>query len=166
MDRLDFHVDSLSELTPDLFSAASVACMCAGFSEISIAGFATGDDFILYGRHISGEESEDGRFHRESIVQLRNYCGSLEMLVTDKAGLFLTYTKIDGGDPNEVIGRMYRLFEECKPYIDEKVEHSFTESEITGELVRKWRARIAGFDAQVEKWAEDRAKQGKKEGQA
>ena len=84
-------------------------CMCSEITNIAPLGFS-GDDFILFGRFIEASESKDGKWHMESMVTLRNYCGGLEMLVTDKKGNFLVHSNVDGMSQDEVVEELYREF--------------------------------------------------------
>ena len=165
MSNLDFHVSNLEDITLDRFSAAAYACMFAGFKDIGLGGFPCGADYDLYGEFVEAKDSPDGKWHRVSLVSLRNYCGSLEMLVTDRNGLFLTYTKIDGGSTEEVIRRMYKLFLDCKPFIDVECGHSFAKNEIDESLCKLLVDKIKAFKEAAVDLA-DRVKTVKQEVQA
>lgn len=95
MHNYAFVKENLDDITLEYFKMVAITCMNSGINSICPFG-CSGDNFMLYGKFIKAEESEDGNWHRKSMVSLRNYFGSLEMLVTDKKGRFLVYSKVDG----------------------------------------------------------------------
>lgn len=103
-----FKKDNLEDITIEDFKLAICAAMNSGINHVAPLG-CSGDDFLLYGRFIPYEESEDGNWHRESMVTIRNYCGTPELLVTDKEGNFLFYGKMFG-ELDFVASEYFRIF--------------------------------------------------------
>lgn len=80
--------------------------MGAGINSIAPLGFS-GDSYYLFGE-LKNPNTKD--WYRESEVSFRNYCGMLEMMITDSKGKTLIYTKIDGLPVKELISEYYRQF--------------------------------------------------------
>lgn len=72
---------SLDGISKQLFADAISLCFRDGITSRALLGFS-GDTILLHG-------SEEGG--RKSVVSIRNYCDSPELLITDSAGNFLFY---------------------------------------------------------------------------
>ena len=121
---------NLDEITLDYFKMVANICMTSNISNIAPLGFSS-DSFLLFGRFIDVSESKDGKWHRESMVQLRNYCGELQLLVTDKKGKFLVHSSVNGLSANEIIEELYRQFLLVKPYIKKTIKETFKNWDIS-----------------------------------
>lgn len=124
MHNYAFVKENLNDITLDYFKMVAITCMNSGINHICPLG-CSGDNFMLYGKFIKAEESEDGNWHRESMVSLRNYFGILEMLVTDKKGRFLVYSKVDGMSVDEVIEELFREFCNVKHLVNKETKETF-----------------------------------------
>lgn len=127
MHNYAFVKDNLKDITYDYFKMVAITCMNAGINHIAPLG-CSGDHFVLYGKFIEAKESKDGKWHRESMVSLRNYFGSIEMLVTDKKGRFLVYSNVDGMSVDGVIEELFRQFCTVKQLIDQITKETFKDS--------------------------------------
>lgn len=132
MENYCFVKDNLDDITKEYMSMVAKVAMNTGISTIAPLGFS-GDSFYLYGRFIDNKESDDGKWHRESVVSFRNYCDTLEMLITDKSGKFLIYTKKDGLAFDELIDSFYFDFCSVKSLIDGNVKPTFEKTEINND---------------------------------
>ena len=124
MKKYAFVKENLDDITLDYFKMVANICMCSEITNIAPLGFS-GDDFILFGRFIEASESKDGKWHMESMVTLRNYCGGLEMLVTDKKGNFLVHSNVDGMSQDEVVEELYREFLSVKHLVMKTTKRAF-----------------------------------------
>ncbi|MBS6954268.1 MAG: hypothetical protein KH230_13705 [Enterocloster asparagiformis] len=113
----NFKKDSLEDITYEHFEATACTAMTTGYKEIAPIGIPIGEDYLLYG---TGNEVK-----RESLITVRNYCGTLELLVTDKNGRLLVYSEINGLPPRETIQELYREFLVVKHLVDTETEPSF-----------------------------------------
>ena len=136
-----FYKENLSDITLDHFTAAAFAAMAAEYADIGLLGIPTGEDVLLFG----SEGRENGKYYRRSVVSLRNYCGTLEMLVTDAKGRFLVYSKVDGLSPEETVQELFRQFQTVKHLVETETEPSFRKREISDELFRIWCDKAACF---------------------
>lgn len=128
-----FVKENLNDITLDYFKMVAITCMNSGIANIAPFG-CSGDHFIIYGKFIDAKESKDEKWHRESMVSLRNYFGTLEMLVTDKKGRFLVYSKVDGMSVDEVIEELFREFCSVKHLITKTTKETFKDAlEISNE---------------------------------
>lgn len=132
MENYCFVKDNLNDITKDYMSMVAKVVMNAGISTIAPLGFS-GDHFYLYGRFIDTNESDDGKWHRESVVSFRNYCNMLEMLITDKSGKFLIYTQKDGLDFDELIDSFYLDFCSVKNLIVGNIKPTFEKTEVNND---------------------------------
>lgn len=123
-----FIKEDLDDITVEDFKLAIYTAMNSGINHVAPLG-CSGDNFFLYGRFIPSEESSDGAWHRESQVTIRNYCGTPELLITDKEGSFLFYGKIFGEldfVANEYF-RIFTLFKDKICRVVDKTEIKFTD---------------------------------------
>ena len=127
MHNYAFVKENLDDITLEYFKMVAITCMNSGINSICPFG-CSGDNFMLYGKFIKAEESEDGDWHRKSMVSLRNYFGSLEMLVTDKKGRFLVYSKVDGMSVDEVVEELFREFCNVKHLVDKITTETFKDA--------------------------------------
>lgn len=131
-----FKKNTLEEITYDHFKLAAFATMTAGYTQIAPIGIPSGDDVCLYGE--SGAD-EHGHFYRKSLITLRNYNGSLELLVTNKSGHFLLYSQLDGLPAEQTIQELYRQFLSVKSLVDTDCNPSFPKGKITDEMIREYK---------------------------
>lgn len=131
--------ESLEDLTWEHFHTAAMDTMLSGYTDVGLLGIPTGDDVVLYG--FAG--TVDGTFKRSNLVSLRNYCGTLEMLITDRNGNFLYYGRIDGMPAEDVIVENYRIFRHLRSLIRQETIPSFWETEITDDMVERYREKLA-----------------------
>ena len=115
--------NTLDEITEELIFEAACTTMTSGFTSIAPLGF-NGDTFILY----EGVKEEGNNTTRCSQISLRNYCGILELLITDKEGGFIIYNQLDGLTAEEIVKEYYRQFLTVKHLIDKKIERAFQEA--------------------------------------
>ena len=82
-----------------------------------------GENLILY-ENIEKPLEENGKpVSRSSQLSFRKYCDECELLITDKYGNFLTYSKLNFIFSDEYIAKtFYNLFIDLKPYMDKKIE--------------------------------------------
>lgn len=93
-DNETLKVNSLDEVTLDLFKNAIAQCMTAGVDSVAPLGFS-GQETLLFGRHVPKDEQTDKKWSRESLIKFRNYNSNTELLITDFNGNFLFYGKMD-----------------------------------------------------------------------
>lgn len=143
-----FYKENLNDITYDHFATAAFAAMAAEYANVGVLGIPTGDDIVVFG----SEGKENGKFYRRSVVSLRNYCGTLEMLITDAKGRFLVYSKVDGLSAEDVVKELFRQFQAVKQLVETETEPSFRKKEIGKEIIRLWREKAASFvqDMQME----------------
>jgi len=127
MYNYSFAKQTLDEITIEHMKMAASATMISEITTIAPLG-CSGDDYVLFGRFIDTNESEDGNWHRESLVSFRNYCGRLEMFIADTSGNCIIYTKFDGLEFNALIEEYYRQFCLVKPLICATIKHTFEAS--------------------------------------
>lgn len=127
-----FVKDNLNDITKEYMSMVAKVAMNAGINTIAPLGFS-GDVFYLYGKFIDPKESDDGKWHRQSIVSFRNHRNMLEMLITDKSGKFLIYTEKDGMVFDELIDSFYFDFCSVKGLIDGNVKPTFEKTEVNND---------------------------------
>ena len=82
----ELRTKKLNKITYELFQKAIFLSYRDGITTMAPLGFS-GDDIVIYG--------ESGEGGRKSIVSIRNYCGSAELLITDNKGNFLFYGRYD-----------------------------------------------------------------------
>ena len=111
-----------------MYNVGLIAMGC-GISSVAPLGFS-GDTYYMFGKMIDAKESEDGKWHRVSQVTFRNYCGTLEMLITSKNGHFLIYNKLDCLSYDEIIDEYYREFCLVKHLIETEVISTFDKDNI------------------------------------
>lgn len=144
MEQL-FKKENLDDISYEHFEMAAYAAMTAGYSEIALIGIPTGEEIILHG----SQGEFEGRFRRTSLVSLRNYCDSLELLVTDKKGKFLIYSKIDGLSSKEVIEEAYREFLSVKHLILTEAVPAFPKGNMDSSLIKEWNEQWADVDKKL-----------------
>lgn len=125
-NKYKYRVNSLDLVTRELFEQAINAAM-GDDNTSSNPLFPNGDSWYVYGKFVPKEESDDGEWHRVSQVSFRNYCGNCEMLITDVAGNFIIYTKIDGLSRSDLIDEYYREFILVRHLIDSEIKDTFNE---------------------------------------
>lgn len=116
-EEYKFHKDNIEAITKEFLKEVIAYIMLAPITNIAPLGFS-GEDYYLYGRFIKHTESEDGHWHRESIISLRNYCNNPELLITDKEGRFLFYGRYDVNDYEFIADRFYETIQLLKNKID------------------------------------------------
>ena len=104
--------DNLDNITLEYMRDMAVMTMNSGINNFAIIGCSS-DTYYLYGES------------RKSQVSFRNYCGGLEMLITDLDGKFITYNKLDGLSFDDLISEYYRQFLTVKHLIETKVNKTF-----------------------------------------
>ena len=105
--------NSLDKITRPLFKKAIFECYRKGITSTAPLGWS-GDNILLYG-------NEEG--HRVSVISIRNYCGSAELLITDKKGHFLFYGRYDVNLGLEFIAEQYyQIFRLVKHKIEAEIE--------------------------------------------
>ena len=112
-----FVKDNVNDITLEDFKTAMAVCIKSGISHIAPLG-CSGDNFCLYGKFLSAEETRDG-WRRQSIVSVRNYCGSPEVLISNKSGKTLYYGKYYYIGFDEMANEYFRIFTMLKDKIDE-----------------------------------------------
>jgi len=113
MYNKELHKTELSEITKELFKEAVFLSYKDGITSLAPFGFS-GDDILLFG------SEKDGR---KSVVSVRNYSGSTELLITDLKGRFLFYGRylIDLGI-DFVTDQYWNIFQLLKNKIEIEVE--------------------------------------------
>ena len=114
-----FVKENLESITLEDFKTVMAICLKSGINHIAPLG-CSGDDFALYGRFIPSSETKDGNWKRESMVSIRNYCGTPELLISDKAGNTLFYGKFYHMDFEDMSKEYYRVFTMLKDKIGRK----------------------------------------------
>ena len=110
-------VNNLDSLTEKDFKDSIAKCLNMDMTTVAPLG-ASSDEINLNGFH----GKIDGKWHRISLIQMRNYCGSPELLITDKAGNFLFYGQMDAHLDIDLIANFYySIFKAVKLYITEDV---------------------------------------------
>lgn len=116
-EEYKFHKDNIEVITKEYLKEVIAYIMLAPITNLAPLGFS-GKNYYLYGRFIEHTESEDGNWHRNSIISLRNYCNRPELLITDKNGRFLFYGKYDVNDYEFIVDRFYETIQLLKNKID------------------------------------------------
>ncbi|NMB70171.1 hypothetical protein GYA27_03155 [candidate division WWE3 bacterium] len=132
-----FRKDNLDEITKEYMGGVLTAAMNCGISSVAPLGFS-GDDFYMYGKFINKDESESGSWKRESVVSLRNYCNSPQLLITDKDGMFLVYSTYDGLPFNDLLDMIYDDFIRVKKLINKKASATFKKQDKTDDVEFSW----------------------------
>ena len=127
---------SLSEITKDTFKEAIFLAYAGGITSVAPLGHS-GDTVILH-----GEKTME--VSRVSQVSIRNYCGDVELLITDTKGHFLFYGRyrIDLG-LDFVVEEYWSMFNKVKDSITKNIERvsEFKDIEIPEDC-----PRTMGFD--------------------
>lgn len=108
----DYKKDNLDDITLDYMKEMAIITMASGITEFAIIG-CSGATYYLYGES------------RKAEVSFRNYCGTLEMLITDLNGRIIIYNKLNGLPFDELIEEYYRQFLIVKHLIETEVHHTF-----------------------------------------
>ncbi len=116
-EEYKFHKDNIEAITKEYLKEVIAYIMLAPITNLAPLGFS-GKDYYLYGRFIEHTESEDGNWHRNSIISLRNYCNCPELLITDKEGRFLFYGRYNVNDYDFIVDRFYETIQLLKNKID------------------------------------------------
>lgn len=119
MQNIDLKVNNLNEVTKDLFEKGIKLAMGMGITQVAPLGFS-GDDVILFGT--SGVEVEGEGWKRRSLIQIRNYCSTPELLITDKEGRFLFYGRFDVNDYDFILDQFWNIFVLLKEKIESHEE--------------------------------------------
>lgn len=119
MQNIDLKVNNLNEVTKDLFEKGIKLAMGMGVTQVAPLGFS-GDDVILFGT--SGVEVEGEGWERRSLIQIRNYCSTPELLITDKEGRFLFYGRFDVNDYDFILDQFWNIFVLLKEKIESHEE--------------------------------------------
>ena len=119
MKNTELKVNSLDEITPELFRDAILLAYSIGTTSIAPLG-SSGDTIILFEQKPT-EERRNGS--RCSQISIRKYCGDAELLITDYKGNFLFYGRyhINCGF-NFVIGQYWQIFNNVKEAILTTIE--------------------------------------------
>lgn len=121
--------DSLDDITLDYMKEMAIITMNSGINNFAIVG-CSGDTYYLYGES------------RRAEVSFRNYCGTLELLITDLNGRFIIYNKLDGLSFDDLINEYYKQFLVVKHLIETEVHHTFGDDWFTYDVVKgflnKW----------------------------
>lgn len=104
--------ENLDDITLDYMKEMAIITMKAKIENFALLGCSS-NDFILF----SGKG--------KSQVSFRNYCGNLEMLITDINRNFLIYTQIDGLSFDELLEEYYRQFLKVKHLIEKENHKTF-----------------------------------------
>ena len=112
-----FVKEDINEITLEDFKTVMAVCLKAGANHIAPLG-CSGDNLCLHGRFLECDETDDGNWKRVSIVSIRNYCGSPELLISDKAGHTLYYGKYYHMDFKEMANEYFRVFTMLKDKVD------------------------------------------------
>ena len=109
--------EDINDITLEDFKSAMAICINKGVNHIAPLG-CSGDTYYLHGKFIPSSESKDGYWKRQSVVTVRNYCGSPELLISDKAGHTLYYGKYYHMEFDEMANEYYRVFNLLKHKIN------------------------------------------------
>lgn len=124
IESYKFSQNNIDSITKELLKEVIAYVILAPITSIAPLGFS-GSDYYLYGKFIESTKSDDGDWHRQSIVSIRNYNGCPELLITDKNGRFLFYGEYDVNDYDFIVDRFYETIQLLKNKIDsveEKIE--------------------------------------------
>lgn len=119
-ENYKFHKNNLNEITLETFKEIIAYVILSPITNLAPLGFS-GENYYLYGKMVEKEESQDGKWHRVSLVSFRNYCGKPELLITDYDGRFLFYGSFDINDYEKIANLLYNCFLGVKDKID-KIE--------------------------------------------
>lgn len=108
----EYRKDNLDNITLEYMKDMAIMTMNSGINNFAIIG-CSGDTYYLYGES------------RKAQVSFRNYCGGLEMLITDLDGNFITYNKLDGLSFDDLINEYHRQFLVVRHLIETKVNKTF-----------------------------------------
>ncbi len=117
-----FIKEDLGSITLEDFKTVMAVCLKNGINHVAPLG-CSGDDFNLYGRFFPSSEMVDGKWKRESCVSVRNYCGTPELLISDKSGTTLYYGRFYHMEFEDMAKEYFRIFSMLKDKID--YEHDF-----------------------------------------
>lgn len=120
--------ENINEIALEDFKSAMAICISKGVNHIAPLG-CSGDTYYLHGKFIPSSETKDGYWKRQSVVTIRNYCGSPELLISDKAGHTLYYGKYYHMEFDDMAEEYFRVFNMLKHKID-KCGRGFKELEI------------------------------------
>lgn len=134
----DFSIakEAIDELSLEHFIECAERAMDYGFTD-GWAVFPTGPSvYVLalddYLGTLEISETSDWYLPEKAkpgtAISLRNYCGRLELLVTDRAGNHWLYNKINGLPAAEVIAEYWREIELLRPFLGGVAEDSFDAS--------------------------------------
>lgn len=115
MQNIELKVNNLNEVTKDLFEKGIKLAMGIGITHVAPLGFS-GDDIILFGT--SGVEVKGEGWKRRSLISIRNYCSTPELLITDKEGRFLFYGRFDVNDYDFILDQFWNIFVTLKDKIE------------------------------------------------
>lgn len=119
----DYKKENLDDITLDYMKEMAVRTMSAGITRYAILG-CRGDTFFLFGES------------RKSEVSFRNYCGFLEILITDLKGNFIIYNKLNGLSFNELIEEYYRQFLVVKDLIEIERTKTFGDDWVNDDVAK------------------------------
>lgn len=134
-----FLKENINDIKLDDFKTAMAVCLKAGVNHIAPLG-CSGDTFYLHGKFIPSAETKDGYWKRQSVVTIRNYCGSPELLISDKAGNTLYYGKYYHMEFNNMAEEYFRVFSMLKDKVDKcgrdfkQLEVKFAEDAVVDEM--------------------------------
>lgn len=128
----EYKKENLNDITFEYMKDMATMTMNSGINNFAIIG-CSGDTYFLYGEG------------RKSQVSFRNYCGSLELLITDKNGNFIIYNKLDGLSFDDLIIEYYKQFLSVKHLINTKIKKTFGDDWFNEDVEK-------GF---IKRWSED-----------
>lgn len=128
-------VESVESLSESLFDDACRMAMGYGFTS-GWAAFPTGASVWLLAMDDYRGDSlpKESKFYQAqkskpgTSIQLRNYLGTLELLITDCAGGHWLYNKIDGLEIGELIGEYWREVQLFIPKLGQEKESTFADA--------------------------------------
>jgi hypothetical protein len=125
----EYKKDNLDDITLDYMKEMAIIVMNSGIKHFAIVG-CSGDTYFLYGES------------RKAQVSFRNYFGTLELLITDLNGRFITYNKLDGLSFDDLINEYYRQFLTVKHLINTDIDYTFGDDwfndDIAEGFLKKW----------------------------
>ncbi len=112
----EMRVNSLNEINLQLMKQAIYLCYRDGITTKAPLGFS-GDDIVLFGE--PQYPNPKGGTKRHSLISIRNYCGSAELLITDTEGRFLFYGRYDVNIGLDFVARQYlSIFKKVRRWIE------------------------------------------------
>lgn len=115
MNDLQMKVKCLSDINLQTFKDGIFLAYKDGITSIAPLGMS-GNTVILY------EAKEEKQSGRVSQVSLRNYCGSVELLITDVKGSFLFYGRYDYRIGLSFVAKEYfRVFNKVRKHIQKEL---------------------------------------------